>query len=60
MTALEQGAFPCSIDSASMQSTTERMSRTQIVGTNAGRTSAPVAVGLHAVFLERATAQPDK
>ena len=54
MTALEQGAYPCSIDSASMQSTTDRSSRNFIVGTNSGRTSAPVAVGLHAVFLEQA------
>ena len=53
MTALEQGAYPCSIDSASMQSTTDRSSRSQIVGTNTGRTSAPIAVGLHAIFLER-------
>ena len=53
MTALEQGLYPCSIDSASMQSTTDRTSRSQIVGTNTGKTSAPFAVGLHAIFSER-------
>ena len=58
MTKLENGPFACSIDSATITSTNSADNRTgnARVGVNTSRNvDSPYAVGLHAIFFEKAT-----